>query len=43
MNKVKYPLNYIGGKYKLIESLRDLFPKKISMFYDVFGVVGMCV
>lgn len=34
---VKSPMNYIGGKYKLLPQLLPLFPNKISMFYDVFG------
>lgn len=37
---VKYPLNYIGSKHKLISTFKDIFPKKISMFYDVFGGGG---
>lgn len=38
MNKyVKSPMNYIGGKYKLLPQLLPLFPSKVSMFYDVFG------
>lgn len=34
---IKSPLNYVGGKYKLLPQLLPLFPSKISMFYDVFG------
>lgn len=34
---VKSPMNYIGGKYKLLPQLLPLFPNNISMFYDVFG------
>lgn len=34
---IKSPLNYIGGKYKLLPQILPLFPNKISMFYDVFG------
>lgn len=38
MNKlIKSPMNYIGGKYKLLPQILDLFPSKINMFYDVFG------
>lgn len=33
---VKSPLNYTGGKYKLLPQLAKLFPKDISTFYDVF-------
>ena len=31
------PLNYTGGKYRLIEQFRDIFPKNINTFYDVFA------
>ena len=34
---IKSPINYIGGKYKLLPQILDLFPSKINMFYDVFG------
>ena len=34
---VKSPMNYIGGKYKLLPQMLPLFPNEISMFYDVFG------
>jgi DNA adenine methylase (dam) len=34
---VKSPLNYTGGKYKLLPQLIDLFPKDIDTFVDVFG------
>ena len=34
---VKSPLNYMGGKYKLLSQLLPLFPKKIRTFYDLFG------
>ena len=37
---VKSPMNYIGGKYKLLPQLLPLFPTKINMFYDVFGGGG---
>ena len=30
---IKSPMNYIGGKYKLLPQLLPLFPQKISMFY----------
>lgn len=35
--KVKSPLNYIGGKYKLLEQILPLFPKKINTFLDLFS------
>ena len=34
---VKSPMNYIGGKFKLLPQILDLFPNKINVFYDVFG------
>jgi DNA adenine methylase Dam len=34
---VKSPMNYVGGKYKLLPQILPLFPSKISMFYDIFG------
>ena len=34
---IKSPMNYIGGKYKLLPQILPLFPNKISLFYDVFG------
>ena len=30
------PLNYTGGKYRILEQLRLVFPKEIPVFYDVF-------
>lgn len=37
---VKSPMNYIGGKYRLLPQTLPLFPNKISMLYDVFGGGG---
>lgn len=34
---VKSPLNYTGGKYKLLGQLFKKFPKKITTFVDLFG------
>lgn len=34
---IKSPLNYIGGKYKLLEQIIPLFPKKIDTFVDLFA------
>lgn len=34
---VKSPLNYTGGKHKLLPQITKLFPKKIQTFYDVFS------
>ncbi len=33
---VKSPLNYTGGKHKLLPQLVNFFPKEIDTFYDVF-------
>lgn len=33
---VKSPLNYTGGKHKLLPQLFKLFPQNIHSFYDVF-------
>jgi len=34
---IKSPLNYIGGKYKLLNQIIPLFPKKINCFVDLFS------
>lgn len=34
---VKSPLNYTGGKYKLLPQLIEKFPNKIGTFIDLFG------
>lgn len=34
---VKSPLNYTGGKHKLLPQLTKLLPKNINTFYDVFA------
>jgi len=34
---IKSPLNYIGGKTKLLNQLLPLFPKKIEKFIDLFA------
>lgn len=34
---VKSPLNYMGGKYKLLNQLLPLFPRKIHTFVDLFS------
>lgn len=36
-NYIKSPLNYIGGKYKLLPQILNIFPKDINTFVDVFG------
>lgn len=34
---IKSPLNYIGGKYKLLPQIIPLFPDKIHTFVDLFS------
>lgn len=34
---IKSPLNYIGGKYKLLKQIIPLFPKDIEVFIDLFS------
>ena len=34
---IKSPLNYIGGKYKLLEYIIPMFPDKIDTFVDLFA------
>lgn len=34
---IKSPLNYTGGKYKLLPQILPFFPDNIDTFYDVFG------
>ena len=36
MEIIKSPLNYTGGKYKLLPQLLPLFPKSINTFVDIF-------
>lgn len=33
---IKSPLNYVGGKYRLLPQILPLFPKNISTFLDLF-------
>ena len=37
MKYIKSPLNYTGGKYKLLNSLFDIFPSNINTFVDLFA------
>ncbi len=39
-NLIKSPLNYVGGKYKLLPQILPLFPENINTFYDVFAGGG---
>lgn len=34
---IKSPLNYIGGKYKLLKQIIPLFPQNINTFVDLFA------
>lgn len=34
--KVQSPLNYTGGKFKLLPQLEERFPDNITCFYDIF-------
>ena len=34
---IKSPLNYIGGKYKILDQLIPLFPTEINNFVDLFA------
>lgn len=34
---IKSPLNYTGGKFKLLPQILPLFPDNIDTFYDMFG------
>ena len=40
MEFIKSPLNYTGGKYKLLPQLIELFPTEIDTFVDLFGGGG---
>ena len=37
LKNIKSPLNYIGGKHKLLNQIIPLFPKKINTFVDLFA------
>ena len=34
---IKNPLNYTGGKYKLLPQIIPLLPEKVDTFVDLFG------
>lgn len=34
---IKSPLNYTGGKFKLLPNIFELAPDEIGTFYDIFG------
>ena len=33
---VKAPFNYIGNKYRIIDSIQEFFPENINTFVDIF-------
>lgn len=37
MEYIKSPLNYTGGKYKILSPIFEIFPDKISTFVDLFA------
>ncbi len=46
IDKVKSPLNYTGGKYKLLNQIIPIFPNDLDLFIDLFsggGNVGINV
>ena len=41
---IKSPINYSGGKYRLLKQIMPLFPEKTNIFLDLFcgaGTVGI--
>ena len=34
---IKSPINYTGGKYRLLNKIIPLFPENINTFVDFFG------
>lgn len=43
---IKSPLNYVGGKFKLLSQILPLFPDNINRFVDLFcggGNIGVNV
>ena len=39
-DRVKSPLNYTGGKYKLLNQIIPIFPNNLSLFVDLFSGGG---
>lgn len=37
MKYIKSPLNYTGGKYKILGPIFEIFPEKINIFVDLFA------
>lgn len=41
---VKAPFNYIGNKYRIIDSIQEYFPSEIGTFVDIFcGGCDVCI
>lgn len=42
---VKAPFNYIGNKYRIINSIQECFPEEIDTFVDLFceGVMSASI
>lgn len=41
---VKAPFNYIGNKYRIIDSIQEYFPSEIGTFVDIFcGGCDICI
>lgn len=41
---IKSPLNYTGGKYRLLPQILPLFPQEVGIFHDIFcGGANVCV
>lgn len=41
---VKAPFNYIGNKYRIIDSIQEYFPSEIDTFVDIFcGGCDVCI
>lgn len=40
MQYLKSPLNYVGGKYRLLSQIMPYFPDKIDTFVDLFSGGG---
>ena len=38
---IKSPMNYTGGKYKLLHQIEPLFPENINLFVDLFTEEGI--
>lgn len=37
---IKSPMNYTGGKYKILDQITSYFPTNVNTFYDIFGGGG---